>query len=268
VLVFCDTRDSAVFLDCWTRLFRTSKVIAFSHTIGSFCHEKLVDADRVESPCWSTHLPLPEEQLPANTRRENMSPGYGQAHRIVIRILISNQARWRHLIISAGPQATRKTVQPMCRSRQTDSAQPRCSAQHPKGPAAGGRHATLSVHRPDPQIPPTSVRDLDAAVPPRPPLRFLRWRGCTGWRLCCRWASSAACSASWATPSTTSTGPRTAGCAPILPLPILHARIPPRADSRFPPLSLWVQPKHIGNDMWDVAMERRDKKLVERPSGS
>jgi hypothetical protein len=49
VLVFCDTRDSAVFLDCWTRLFRTSKVIAFSHTIGSFCHEKLVDADRVES---------------------------------------------------------------------------------------------------------------------------------------------------------------------------------------------------------------------------
>jgi NADH dehydrogenase (ubiquinone) 1 alpha subcomplex subunit 1 len=29
-----------------------------------------------------------------------------------------------------------------------------------------------------------------------------------------------------------------------------------------------VQPKHIGNDMWDVAMERRDKKLVERPSGN
>lgn len=23
------------------------------------------------------------------------------------------------------------------------------------------------------------------------------------------------------------------------------------------------QPKHIGNDMWDVAMERRDKKLVD-----
>uniref|UniRef100_A0A803QRT6 Uncharacterized protein n=1 Tax=Cannabis sativa TaxID=3483 RepID=A0A803QRT6_CANSA len=25
-----------------------------------------------------------------------------------------------------------------------------------------------------------------------------------------------------------------------------------------------VRPKHIGNDMWDVAMERRDKKLVEK----
>nr|GLL24412.1 hypothetical protein DM860_002746 [Ipomoea trifida]GMC88502.1 NADH dehydrogenase [ubiquinone] 1 alpha subcomplex subunit 1 [Ipomoea batatas] len=23
------------------------------------------------------------------------------------------------------------------------------------------------------------------------------------------------------------------------------------------------RPKHIGNDVWDVAMERRDKKLVE-----
>jgi NADH dehydrogenase (ubiquinone) 1 alpha subcomplex subunit 1 len=27
-----------------------------------------------------------------------------------------------------------------------------------------------------------------------------------------------------------------------------------------------MQPKHIGNDMWDVAMERRDKKLVDQPS--
>ncbi|KAG7033699.1 NADH dehydrogenase [ubiquinone] 1 alpha subcomplex subunit 1, partial [Cucurbita argyrosperma subsp. argyrosperma] len=26
------------------------------------------------------------------------------------------------------------------------------------------------------------------------------------------------------------------------------------------------RPKHIGNDMWDVAMERRDKKLVENVS--
>ncbi|XP_021832027.1 NADH dehydrogenase [ubiquinone] 1 alpha subcomplex subunit 1 [Prunus avium] len=24
------------------------------------------------------------------------------------------------------------------------------------------------------------------------------------------------------------------------------------------------RPKHIGNDMWDVAMERRDKKLIEQ----
>ncbi|KAL5726287.1 hypothetical protein ACHQM5_009342 [Ranunculus cassubicifolius] len=24
-----------------------------------------------------------------------------------------------------------------------------------------------------------------------------------------------------------------------------------------------IQPKHIGNDMWDVAMERRDKKMIE-----
>ncbi|RZC82619.1 hypothetical protein C5167_045405, partial [Papaver somniferum] len=24
------------------------------------------------------------------------------------------------------------------------------------------------------------------------------------------------------------------------------------------------RPKHIGNDMWDVAMDRRDKKLVEK----
>jgi NADH dehydrogenase (ubiquinone) 1 alpha subcomplex subunit 1 len=31
---------------------------------------------------------------------------------------------------------------------------------------------------------------------------------------------------------------------------------------------VWVQPKHIGNDMWDVAMERRDKKLVEQPSAN
>ncbi|CAN6350653.1 unnamed protein product, partial [Urochloa humidicola] len=28
------------------------------------------------------------------------------------------------------------------------------------------------------------------------------------------------------------------------------------------------RPKHIGNDMWDVAMERRDKKLVEQSSGN
>lgn len=28
------------------------------------------------------------------------------------------------------------------------------------------------------------------------------------------------------------------------------------------------QPKHIGNDMWDVAMERRDKKLFENLSAS
>lgn len=26
--------------------------------------------------------------------------------------------------------------------------------------------------------------------------------------------------------------------------------------------SVW-QPKHIGNDLWDVAMERRDKKIVD-----
>ncbi|KAJ7960058.1 NADH dehydrogenase [ubiquinone] 1 alpha subcomplex subunit 1-like [Quillaja saponaria] len=24
------------------------------------------------------------------------------------------------------------------------------------------------------------------------------------------------------------------------------------------------RPKHIGNDMWDVAMERRDKKLLDK----
>ena len=29
-----------------------------------------------------------------------------------------------------------------------------------------------------------------------------------------------------------------------------------------------LQPKHIGNDMWDVAMERRDKKLVENFSAA
>ncbi|CAN6332624.1 unnamed protein product, partial [Urochloa humidicola] len=28
------------------------------------------------------------------------------------------------------------------------------------------------------------------------------------------------------------------------------------------------RPKHIGNDMWDVAMERRDKKLMEQSSGN
>ncbi|EXC35227.1 hypothetical protein L484_022782 [Morus notabilis] len=28
------------------------------------------------------------------------------------------------------------------------------------------------------------------------------------------------------------------------------------------------RPKHIGNDMWDVAMERRDKKLVEKLSSA
>ncbi|KAL8102037.1 hypothetical protein AgCh_026816 [Apium graveolens] len=26
------------------------------------------------------------------------------------------------------------------------------------------------------------------------------------------------------------------------------------------------RPKHIGNDMWDVAMERRDKKLIAPPT--
>ncbi|RDX99692.1 NADH dehydrogenase [ubiquinone] 1 alpha subcomplex subunit 1 [Mucuna pruriens] len=30
----------------------------------------------------------------------------------------------------------------------------------------------------------------------------------------------------------------------------------------------FFQPKHIGNDMWDVAMERRDKKLHEQASAS
>lgn len=29
-----------------------------------------------------------------------------------------------------------------------------------------------------------------------------------------------------------------------------------------------VQPKHIGNDMWDEAMEKRDKKLIEKLSPS
>ncbi|PKI40993.1 NADH dehydrogenase [ubiquinone] 1 alpha subcomplex subunit 1 [Punica granatum] len=28
------------------------------------------------------------------------------------------------------------------------------------------------------------------------------------------------------------------------------------------------RPKHIGNDMWDVTMERRDKKLMELASAS
>ncbi|KAJ7961038.1 NADH dehydrogenase [ubiquinone] 1 alpha subcomplex subunit 1-like [Quillaja saponaria] len=28
------------------------------------------------------------------------------------------------------------------------------------------------------------------------------------------------------------------------------------------------RPKHIGNDMWDVAMERRDKKLIEKFSAA
>ncbi|KAM3411184.1 hypothetical protein ACQJBY_003059 [Aegilops geniculata] len=28
------------------------------------------------------------------------------------------------------------------------------------------------------------------------------------------------------------------------------------------------RPKHIGNDMWDVAMERRDKKLVDKPAAN
>ncbi|QCE12148.1 NADH dehydrogenase [ubiquinone] 1 alpha subcomplex subunit 1 [Vigna unguiculata] len=28
------------------------------------------------------------------------------------------------------------------------------------------------------------------------------------------------------------------------------------------------RPKHIGNDLWDVAMERRDKKLHEQASSS
>ncbi|RWW32751.1 hypothetical protein GW17_00002550, partial [Ensete ventricosum] len=36
---------------------------------------------------------------------------------------------------------------------------------------------------------------------------------------------------------------------------------------------LWVflnkmQPKHIGNDVWDVAMERRDKKIVDQYSAN
>lgn len=28
------------------------------------------------------------------------------------------------------------------------------------------------------------------------------------------------------------------------------------------------RPKHVGNDMWDVAMERRDKKMIEILSSS
>ncbi|XP_039132613.1 NADH dehydrogenase [ubiquinone] 1 alpha subcomplex subunit 1 [Dioscorea cayenensis subsp. rotundata] len=28
------------------------------------------------------------------------------------------------------------------------------------------------------------------------------------------------------------------------------------------------RPKHVGNDMWDVAMERRDKKIVEEYSSA
>jgi NADH dehydrogenase (ubiquinone) 1 alpha subcomplex subunit 1 len=45
----------------------------------------------------------------------------------------------------------------------------------------------------------------------------------------------------------------------------------PSGSPCWRPLSLcvvWVQPKHIGNDMWDVAMERRDKKLVEQAPGN
>jgi hypothetical protein len=195
-----------------------------------------------------------------------MSPGYGhtETHRI----------RRRH----PDPYLKSRPLAPSHHFRRPPNdpengpahVQKQANGQRPTETRGPARHSPRpSAHaRPDPEFPRPPVRDLDAAVPPRPLSGFLRWRGCTGWRLCCRWASSVACSASWATPSTTSTGPRTAGCAPILPLPILHARIPPRADSRFPPLSLWVQPKHIGNDMWDVAMERRDKKLVERPSGN
>ncbi|KAF8719450.1 hypothetical protein HU200_024167 [Digitaria exilis] len=33
-------------------------------------------------------------------------------------------------------------------------------------------------------------------------------------------------------------------------------------------ISFLSRPKHIGNDMWDVAMERRDKKLIEQSSGN
>ena len=32
--------------------------------------------------------------------------------------------------------------------------------------------------------------------------------------------------------------------------------------------SKFLQPKHVGNDLWDVAMERRDKKLVESSSAA
>ncbi|TVU19882.1 hypothetical protein EJB05_36148, partial [Eragrostis curvula] len=44
-----------------------------------------------------------------------------------------------------------------------------------------------------------------------------------------------------------------------LPLLLLPIQIPP---------ALTLSPKHIGNDMWDVAMERRDKKLVEQGSSN
>ena len=110
--------------------------------------------------------------------------------------------------------------------------------------------------------------DLAAAVDLRRPLLRIRlgqWRGCTGSRPSFRWESSAACSASWATPSISSTRPRTAGYAQVPPLSI---RILLRVDARCWFYSVCMQPKHIGNDMWDVAMERRDKKLMEQSSGN
>lgn len=132
-----------------------------------------------------------------------------------------------------------------------------------------------SAHGPDPDAPnrPIPVGDLDAAVPastrrplPRlPPMARLHWLeamlplGIIGGMLCimgnAQYYIHRAAHGRVTLP------------APLFPI-LLPVRIPSCGRSRFSSLCVWLQPKHIGNDMWDVAMERRDKKLVEQASGN
>ncbi|GAY32340.1 hypothetical protein WN944_004417 [Citrus x changshan-huyou] len=55
----------------------------------------------------------------------------------------------------------------------------------------------------------------------------------------------------------------------LLPLGIIAAMLTIAGNAQYQiHKAAHGRPKHVGNDMWDVAMERRDKKLVEQLSGA
>lgn len=145
-----------------------------------------------------------------------------------------------------------KTIQPIRKGRHTEPKRKALQLvqrkKNPRSPAHASsstrRHLThthsLSLHwltprPPQPNCPFRRSRRLRRRLPspPYPASGLTRWHGCTGLRPSCRWGSSAACSASWATPSISSTRPRTAGYAAFVsPLP------PPRPRT----LSLSIHP--------------------------
>ncbi|XP_020102006.1 NADH dehydrogenase [ubiquinone] 1 alpha subcomplex subunit 1-like isoform X2 [Ananas comosus] len=55
----------------------------------------------------------------------------------------------------------------------------------------------------------------------------------------------------------------------VLPLGIIAAMLCVMGNAQYRiHKAVHGRPKHPGNDVWDVAMERRDKKLLEQHSAS